>query len=323
MNVIVYCIEDDRDLKSAFWMDLANLRDPPASCAVHVRYRPHGHHFSSCDVSVGSSTRGLQVVKPLPNLRFVKGAIRKDLTQFLQDNYATGKENIMVLQSHGYDGDVGLVPPLIYISGGASMPKSGGGKEESIRLAELRDFALASGMQFKCVILDMCCNSSVAALDGLLGCADYVLACQYTCPDYGFVSKDFLSALCATQRRAPLSWEQRLQNVARAFIRRNNERGEATDAVLVDMRCWSEASALMKNSAFAIGGLQRRAKARVVVYKEYFLYDLVTVLQNLNETTLANAVKKAICFYRQTARLNKRILHGVSYSSVPTPVHDL
>lgn len=291
MNVLIYCLEDDQKHHSSFKSDFENIiTSRNKDIAVYIRYRSY-YSLEHLDISIIQNKISIQ---KLQKQRYTGGFFLRDIMNFLSDK-PKRKESIFVIQSHGYDNYIQLHDRCK-----EEIPKC---NSDLLYMEDLQHALYNKQIKFNAIILDACCMSSYATLHSLQGVAEYVLACQFSSPDLGFISPQFLR--CFEGNKALYI---KLQNVCKAFIFRNKtDRVCKTDAALIDLSQFAKFSNLFEEQKVI---LKRTKKFRVIRYGGYYVYDLYSLLQNANKKTLYKLLNDAILFYRKTH--NREYTHGVS-----------
>jgi hypothetical protein len=301
-TVFIYCLEDDANLTSAFFMDLGNLvaarRD---NVRIVARYRSYSFYKSYDIIIEGTTPMKIALISPVNH---AKGFLLKDVTSFLRQyrDKRSREENALVIQSHGYDDSVQAYEAL------STRRET---YSDMMTMADLA--ARIPPSSFDAIFLDACCMSAMSTLRALQGVAKYVIACQFTCPYLGILSERFVTIFGMSK---PLP--QRLALISQAFVDRNKNRtkkwrkvSDKTDSVVVDM---SRFKAFLEAYDRAVSHeglvLRRSASSRVVVYKEYLAYDVYGLLKTRSQSELAALLKRSIVSHVKTHSKMKN--NGVS-----------
>lgn len=298
-TVYIYCIEDDAKLTSSFFTDLGNLiATRKANIKVVIRYRSY-YFFKSYDIILD----GLAPVKmqPIANIEHKRGFVLKDILDFLNkyQSKRSNEENVLLLQSHGYDGFI-----QVYDRCDTEKERCYSDKLDVVTFAAHLPFT------FDAIVIDSCCMSTMKTLVGLKDMTRYVVACQYTCPYLGILSDRFLPCLALNK-----SLPNRLRLVSQAFIDRNLNRkkrwrevSDATDSTVIDM---AKFSTFLEAFNRVDPHLKRVAAHRVVVYKDYATYDLYGLLKSLRQNDLAKLLQGCIVGHVKTDKRMKN--KGISF----------
>lgn len=210
--------------------------------------------------------------------------ISKDFKAFMEKFYDRScDENILVIESHGYDDCLLLDPktkiPLKY---------------------------LMTNKSFDAILLDACCMSSLNTIVTLHPFTKYLVASQWTVPYLGILTSNFIKIISDDR----ISLPTRLKAVADSYIQRNSDndpkwkhlRGDA-DISVIDM---SKVPDFLLN--FDDQDKRPIAKYRIIKYPEYMFYDLYSYMPKHQRAIL----KDMVLYYKKTHKHPHT--HGVSLS---------
>jgi hypothetical protein len=289
LNIYIYCLEDDEQLRSAFSMDIGRFtHNIKPNVNVFARYRPYNYFFHT-DITIQNNK-----IKwtPLKQETYAKGFIAQDIHLFLKKYQKTDGQNIFIIQSHGYDYYVEIKDKCTIDTPACVSDKM-----------YLPDFA--DGLKYKmfdAIIIDACCNSTYATMKSLENVTKYVVACQQSSPYLGFVSEKFVDIIS----NETIGFQTRLKHICDAFIERNrckdnkwNGLRGPTDAAIIDMAEFSNFRNDFdrRNITFS-----RKAKFRVISEYDYYVYDMTNLLKDRKELTLTSLLTKSIKYYVKTSK---------------------
>lgn len=301
LHLLIYCAEDDRDLTSAFFKDIGTLAAQTGKlharhdCVVHARYRSY-HHFQHMDARV---EQGVVTAKPIPTMRFKRGAILADLLDFLKMHMPSVSAHrdraVLVIQSHGYNSYIRV------------KDKCDDERPECISdVMDMRSLAQAwaacKWRELDAIILDSCCCATYDMMAAIHGgrIARYAVACQTSCPFLGFITDRLLPTLARCDAVNKIDIPACLLLVAQAMVANNDANisvypalADETDAAVVDVHAVGELVRLFEGG----GGralLKRQAKHRVIKHPGYNQYDLRPLIAAIPDPTLASTLLQAL-----------------------------
>lgn len=285
-NIIMYIVEDDKNMTSPLFHDLKGLVQKRNNIPINILY--HSYYFFR-DYRISIRDDKITFYKT-PSVKREYNLLKSDMTRFYNKYYVKGKKNILVYGGHEIH---------IYIDG---MCNTNSTFFEHIEGLEL-------------LILDSCYSSTISMLSHVMDKTNYVIACQSASPYRGFISCDFLKIL--NSRR--YGKETKYKEIIKSFIRRNNLKYKAlkkvnyrTDGVLLDMSRYKEMIDML-DSGELISEFKRISSARLEDVKNYNYYDLVTLLRDRCKNGCKESggvirkIKECVKYHKKN-RLCKRFL---------------
>jgi hypothetical protein len=313
----IYCLEDDRQLTSPFMLDVQNLtmglrKGSHTEFKVFIRYRGYSF-FPSFDIQMNGRER--PVWDQIPTIKYTKGTIMSDMSDFLKTHYTHSKESYLLIQSHGHDAYIQVQDRC-----DEDEPKC---VNDKMYLKNFAELCMESKFHFDAILLDSCCMSTLDTHKALQNITKYVVACQTSCPHLGVIYDNFLQVL--GEIKSPI--KNRLMKISRAFVRRNANPtpklayfAMATDSVVVDMNCFKTFANALDKQHIKFKPLR---KYRVMEYKGYLLYDLYSLLVEQKQTVLATMLKNSVKQYKfipnSRKRINSDVMNGVSINIEKKP----
>jgi len=279
-NIIMYIVEDDKNMSSPLFHDLKSLAEKRNKIPINILY--HSYYFFG-DYRITISGDKITFYK-IPPVKLEYDLLKNEMTSFYNNHRVKGKKNILVYGGHEIH---------IYIDG--------------MRNTNSTFFEHIKGLEL--LILDSCYSSTVSMLSHLMDKTDYVIACQSASPYRGFIGCDFLRIL--NSRR--YGKETKYKKIVKSFIERNNLKNKAlgkcnyrTDGVLVDMSRYRD----VVESSKLISEFKRTSSARLEDVKNYNYYDLVELVRCKGDRGYRGVIKKIkkCVRYHKKNRLCKRFL---------------
>lgn len=277
-NIIMYIIEDDKNMSSPLFHDLVGLVHRRNTIPINILYHSY-YFFGDYRIHIRGDKISLHKVG---KVKLEHDTLKSDMQKFYNKYYMKGKKNILVYGGH---------EKHIYIDG--------------FRNTNSTFFTGVKNLEL--LILDSCYSSTVSMLNSVIGGAQYVIACQSASPYRGFIGWDFLDIL--KSRKSDVS---KYKEIIRSFIRRNNSSSKRmrrlnwrTDGVLIDMGKYKDLSEVLGEGYM----FTKNKAARVEDVKRYNYYDLVTL--SSGEKRLEDLVKGAVLYHKKT-KLCKKYLNRKS-----------
>lgn len=279
-NIIMYIVEDDKNMSSPLFHDLKGLVYKRNKIPINILY--HSYYFFG-DYRITIAGDKITFYK-IPPVKREYDFLKNEMTCFYNNHCVKGKKNILVYGGHEIH---------IYIDG--------------MRNTNSTFFEHIKGLEL--LILDSCYSSTVSMLSHLMDKTEYVIACQSASPYRGFIGSDFLEILNSKK----YGRETKYKKIVKSFIVRNNLKNKAltkcnyrTDGVLVDMSRYRD----MVESSGLISEFKKTNSARLEDLKNYNYYDLLELVRCKGDrgcTSVIKKIKKCVRYHKKN-RLCKRFL---------------
>jgi hypothetical protein len=279
-NIIMYIVEDDKNMSSPLFHDLKGLTCKRNKIPINIVYHSY-YFFGHYRITIHSDKITFYKIPPV---KLEYDLLKNEMTEFYNKYSVKGKKNILVYGGHEIH---------IYIDG--------------MRNTNSTFFEHIEGLEL--LILDSCYSSTISMLSHVMNRSQYVIACQSASPYRGFIGCDFLKILKSDR----YGRETKYKKIVKSFIERNNLKNKAlakcnyrTDGVLVQMKRYRE----MVASSGLISELRRTSSARLEDVKNYNYYDLVELLRcngGRGCTSVIKKIKKCVRYHKKN-RLCKRFL---------------
>jgi hypothetical protein len=293
-NIIMYIVEDDKNMSSALFHDLKGLVSKRNNIPINILYHSY-YFFGDYRITIRGDKITFYKIAPVKR---EYDLLKNEMTEFYNKYSVRGKKNILVYGGHEIH---------IYIDG--------------MRNTNSTFFEHIEGLTL--LVLDSCYSSTVSMLSHLMNKTEYVIACQSASPYRGFIGSDFLKILKSKR----YGRESKYKKIVKSFIERNNLKNKAlvkcnyrTDGVLVEMKRYREVVSMLESSGL-ISELRRSRSARLEDVKNYNYYDLVELVRCNSGTGCRDVIKKirkCVRYHRKNMlckrflRREGKVLNGIS-----------
>jgi hypothetical protein len=266
-NIIIYIVEDDRNMSSSFFHDLVGLLDSSNKIPINIMYHSYNFFGDYTVKIIGDMMTFLKVEKVEINSE----VLRRDLYSFYKKHYIAGKKNILVYGGHEVH---------IYING--------------FRNINSRFFEGVVGLEL--IVIDSCYSSTVSILSHVMDKTRYVIGCESASPNRGFVGDDFLKILNSEGDSV-----DKYKKIVDSFIGRNSSMNSSryrkldyrTDGVLINMDKYRWVESQLSRVEF-----KRSKRARLEDIREYNYYDVITMLES-NQKELKRKVRECVLYHKK------------------------
>jgi hypothetical protein len=284
-NIIIYILEDDKNMNSSFYYDLTNLLQKNSSIPINIKYHAH-YFFGNLLMSISGDKMLTKKIKEIP-LNY--NDIKKDMTKFYNSHYKKGRKNIFIYGGHSN-----------YLFNTKHNIKDIHKKTTvTITTNIFENFH-----DIHLVILDACYTSFTDLLNTLPNKTKYMLGCQTPGPNYGYISKDFLGILNSNMNDI-----DKYKTLIDRFIERNENKAMPykkfnyrTDGVLIDMDRYND---MMEeyNNTIINNILKKNNQCKVEDYSGYNYYDMLCSIKNnnINSSKLIEKINSCILY----SKMNK------------------
>jgi len=259
-NIMMYVYEDDRKLSSSFYHDLIGLLNKKNKIPINIIY--HSKHFYG---SYKINISGIKYIsEKIDTIKLQYNLIKKDIEDLYKNNYVKGMKNILYYGGHSEfiykDKKHNFITDIF----------------ENINDIEL-------------LIMDSCYSSYTNLLSTLIGKTKYVIACETTSPNFGFIDKNFLYILASSH-----NYINKYKIIINNFIKRNTATKKEyknfnyrTDGTLIDMKEYVNIYNYINNNKDT---LKKDIKYKIEKCNNYNFYDLNYVTEKKIEETIKKCV---------------------------------
>lgn len=246
-NIMMIICEDDKQLKSTFFLDIGNLLKKNNNIPIHIIY--HSEHFyDSFFIKITKDTFTSTKIK---KIKINYANIKKSVETIYNKFYNPRKKNILYYGGHSHwlfkDTNTCLKTDMF----------------EHINDIEL-------------VIFDSCYTSYTTLLSSLINKAKYVLACSTASPNLGFLNDKFLHVL----NNKSMGDIKKYKKIIDLFIMRNSNKNKLykqfnyrTDASLIDLTCYKDIETYVKN-------VEKKSTCKIENQSYYYFYDLKCLIDD-------------------------------------------
>lgn len=246
-NIMMIVCEDDKQLKSTFFLDIGNLLKKNNNIPIHIIY--HSEHFyDSFFITIHKET-------------FTSRKINK-----MKINYANVKKSIETIYNQFYNP---RKKNILYYGGHSNWLF-----KDAKTCLKTDIFEHISDIEL--VIFDSCYTSYTTLLSLLIYKAKYVLACSTASPNLGFLNDKFLDVLNKKSTRDITKYK----NLIDLFMMRNSNSNALykqfnyrTDASLIDIGLYREIEWYIKS-------LKKKSTCKIENQSHYYFYDLLCLVDD-------------------------------------------
>ena len=261
--MMVVC-EDDKHLKSTFFLDLGHLMQSTNAIPIHILYHSE-HYYHSLYIQVYKDT---YVSKKLRKRKITHKLIQQSIEWMYTTHSIPGRKNILYYGGHSnwlfQDFKTSLKTNIF----------------ERIADVEL-------------LILDSCYTSYTNLLSTLIGKTKYVLACSTAGPNLGFLDKRFIETLNKDHVKDVTKYKK----IIDLFIQRNSKENPTyrtfhyrTDASLIDMTAYVEVYHYIHHHKPL-----KQSKCKIENDTYYYFYDLLCLT---DDPYYVKKIKQCILYFR-------------------------
>ena len=271
-NIMMFVYEDDEKMVSPFFHDLACLLKKDNNIPINIFYYSYDF-FGSQYIKINRDSYTSQKIKHIPDTyKHIKPKFEELYNKF----YIKGKKNIFYYGGHA-----------------TSIFKDTKYALKTNIFENLDDLEL--------IILDSCYSSYTNLLSTIIDKTNYVLACQTSSPNFGFLSEQFLDVLNSTNTDV-----NKYKKIIDYYIKRNSSTdiikkplNYRTDGTLIDMDKYIDVFEYIQDIE-----LVKNKKCKMENLPDYRYYDLQCLAK---DKELDKLIKKCVIYQKMNA-LSKEFL---------------
>jgi hypothetical protein len=264
-NIMMFVFEDDEKFVSTFFHDLTSLLKKDNNIPINIVYYSN-EFFGSQQINIYKDSYTSQKIQDIPDkYKFIKPKI-EDLYKRC---YIKGKKNIF------------------YYGGHASYIFQDRKALKTDIFDKLYDLEL--------IILDSCYTSYTNLLSTIIDKTNYVLACETSSPNVGFLSDKFLDVLNSKDTDI-----NKYKKIIDHFIKRNSATDKInkklnyrTDGTLIDMDKYIDVFEYIQDIK-----LVKNNKCKIEDIFDYYYYDLQCLA---NDKELDKLIKKCVLYQKMNS----------------------
>ena len=246
---MMFVCEDDKSLRSSFFLDLGGLLDSDNTIPINIVY--HAKNFY--DSQMININRNTYTSTKIDRMKINYKNIKVGIEKLYADFYIPGKKNILYYGGHSY---------WLFENQKYNFKTK---MFENIRGIEL-------------LILDSCYTSYTNLLSTLIGKTKYVMACSTASPNLGFLTDKFINIL----NKPNLSNVDKYKKLIDMFIIRNSATDKRykplnyrTDGSLIDMNKYVDVFEFIEHNH-----IPKEYKCKIEQEAYYYFYDLLCLTEN-------------------------------------------
>ena len=281
-NIMMLVYEDDKKLVSSFFHDLTGLLKKDNNIPINIFYYSYDF-FGSQYIKINRDSYTSQKIKNIPDTyKYIKPKFEELYNKF----YIKGKKNIFYYGGHSthifQDTKYGLKTNIF---------------------ENLHDLEL--------IILDSCYSSYTNLLSTIIDKTKYVMACETSSPNVGFLSDKFLDILNSKNTDV-----NKYKKIIDYFIKRNSATdiinkplNYRTDGTLIDMDKYIDVFEYIQDIE-----LVKNKKCKIENLSDYHYYDLQCLAK---DKELDKLIQKCVIYQKMNAlskeflKNKKQVLHGL------------
>ena len=264
-NIMMFVFEDDVKLFSTFFHDLAGLLKKDNNIPINIVYYSN-EFFGSQQINIYKDSYTSQKIKDIPHkYKFIKPKIE----ELYKRCYIKGKKNIFYYGGHSdyiFEDRKGLKTNIF---------------------EKLYDLEL--------IILDSCYSSYTNLLSTIIDKTNYVIACETSSPNVGFLSDKFLDILNSKNTDI-----DKYKKIIDHFIKRNSATDKInkkinyrTDGTLIDMNKYIDVFEYIQDIE-----LVKNNKCKIEEISNYHYYDLQCLA---NDKQLDKLIKRCVLYQKMNS----------------------
>lgn len=263
-NIMMVVCEDDKQLKSTFFLDIGHLLKKYNSIPIHILY--HSENFyNSLSIEINKDTYISKKIKT-NNINYKE--IKNSIKTIYKKYYNPNKKNILYYGGHSN---------WLFKDFKTCL--------ESDIFDYIEDIEL--------LILDSCYTSYTNLLFLLIGKVKYVMACSTASPNLGFLDNTFIDILNTKSMKDI----DKYKSIIDLFLLRNSNDNiiykkfnYRTDASLIDMKLYIEVDDYIKKN-----DIKKKKACKIENLSYYYFYDLICLI---DDKEIINKIKRCILYSR-------------------------
>lgn len=261
--MMIVC-EDDKHLKSTFFLDLGHLMQSTNTIPIHILYHSE-HYYHSLYIKVYKDS---YISKKLKKRKINYKLIQQSIEWMYKTHYLPGRKNILYYGGHSN---------WLFKDFKTSL--------KTDIFSNITDLEL--------LMLDSCYTSYTNLLSTLIGKTKYVIACSTAGPNLGFLDKRFIETLNKDRVKDVTKYKQ----IIDLFIQRNSNDNPTyhrfhyrTDASLIDMISYVEVYNYICQHKPT-----KQSKCKIENDTYYYFYDLLCLT---DDPYYVKKIQQCILYFR-------------------------